>query len=233
MSKAVGSHIVTSITEQMTRMGIERLADDPRNIRWRIQCSAKLVDNCERDRLFNWGPAPSVDAAPRLISRAKWRVLPHGTYECSQCAKAKRSPKVCHMAGSSDAIDPANNVIPMKGTPLMQPSPAPKPDHDPKLMRKVYNLLDDHFNETTRLYDEGWNDAKIAEAVELSEVAIAKIRVAAYGELADDPKLVALRSEIVALRAQLTADTAALRDLYNEQLKKLEARVQAIIMGKG
>lgn len=95
---------------------------------------------------------------------------------------------------------------------------------NPKLQRKVYALLDDHFDEDRRLYKAGWSDKKIAETAETSEQYVASVRRGAYGELAEDPMVTAIRNEIDALdkHAKSMTDT-----LLNE-MAKVEQKITAL-----
>lgn len=74
---------------------------------------------------------------------------------------------------------------------------------NPKIARKVYGLLDDHFNEETKLYRSGWNDAKIAKEIDISVEVVLRIREEAYGRLAEDPAMQSLRDDFEMLKMEL------------------------------
>lgn len=106
---------------------------------------------------------------------------------------------------------------------------------NPKLQRKVFALLDDHFNETTRLYAAGWSDKKVAEAAETSEQYVASVRKGAYGELAEDPAITAIRNEIAELntkREKLGDEMLAKLTEMGEKITQLHVRLDGYAMKK-
>lgn len=115
-----------------------------------------------------------------------------------------------------------------------------KQDHitwntNPKIARKVYALLDDHFNEETKLYRSGWSDAKIAAEIQTSVEVVSRIREEAYGKLAQDPALQALRDDIelarmetIELQTQFNTNVATMLD----KLAGLEKRLVETTVNK-
>jgi hypothetical protein len=95
---------------------------------------------------------------------------------------------------------------------------------DPKIARKVYALLDDHFDETKRLYRAGWNDKKVAEAADTSLDLVVDTRRRAYGELAEDPILQVVRDDLELLRMEV----AELTKRYNTDVATVLERIAEI-----
>lgn len=79
---------------------------------------------------------------------------------------------------------------------------------DPKIARLIYASLDEHFDEVRRLYRSGWSDERIAKEIETSPVIVSRIRAAAYGELAEDPKITALRDDLELIRMEVEENVA-------------------------
>ena len=103
---------------------------------------------------------------------------------------------------------------------------------DPKIARRVYGLLDDHFNEEARVYRPGWNDKKIAEAADTSFDLVVDIRRKAYGELAEDPVIQIIRDDIELIRMEMqdltvkfNTDMAALHERLTQTERKLPSHV--------
>ncbi len=73
-----------------------------------------------------------------------------------------------------------------------------------KITRKIFNFLDDHFNEATRTYRLGWNDSKIAKEIDTSPELVIRIREEAYGALAEDPAIQGFRDELELLKMEVS-----------------------------
>src|SRR5688572_1000881 len=58
---------------------------------------------------------------------------------------------------------------------------------DPKIARKIYALLDEHFNDVRGIYTTGKSDEWIARELDVSVPIVIAIREAAYGPLRVDP----------------------------------------------
>lgn len=102
---------------------------------------------------------------------------------------------------------------------------------NPKLQRKVFALLDDHFDEDSRRYRPGWSDKKVADEAQTSVQFVEGLRRGAYGELAEDPAVTALRGEIEALSDEAKKSADMLMSVFGELEKKisdLNARVEGL-----
>lgn len=82
---------------------------------------------------------------------------------------------------------------------------------DPKIARKIYALLDEHFDDHKRLYRGAWSDEAVAKKLDVSVEVVISIRRAAYGELSEDPKVQRLRDDIELLRMELDEELAKLK----------------------
>ena len=97
---------------------------------------------------------------------------------------------------------------------------------DLKLARRIYSLLDENFHEGSRLYRDGWNDERVAKEADAALDVVVKFRREAYGELAEDPALQALRDDLAILRMEVED----IREKFKVALTPLEARIDELIM---
>jgi broad-specificity NMP kinase len=91
---------------------------------------------------------------------------------------------------------------------------------DLKIARRVMALLDEHFDETLRLYRGGWSDQKIADSATVSAEAVKTIRREAYGELSEDQEVTDLREEIELLKIWAEDET---KKLFAESMIRIDA----------
>lgn len=147
---------------------------------------------CDTERVWGWEPGTSPEFMIQNSARNGWSHDKRGPI-CDKCNDAEKQEK------KVSKIEPMN----------------------PKLQRKVFALLDDHFDEDKRLYRSGWSDKKIAEAADTSEQFVISLRKGAYGELAEDPAITALRGEIAALSQE--AKTVA--DELMDRMGKIEEKI--------
>lgn len=102
--------------------------------------------------------------------------------------------------------------------------------------KKLYDILDAHFDVEKGAYEEGWDDKAVAVATELSESYVVKVREEVYGPLKMNPELVALGSEIELMRKTIEREAREMRDLVEanissmiEKLVGLERRFSAMV----
>lgn len=151
---------------------------------------------CGEETVFNWAGNTSPEMMVKNLLKGGWTTR-HKEHVCPKCVgEAKEKRKVSNM-----------EIVP-----------------NPKLQRKVFALLDDHFDEERRLYRSGWSDKKVAEAADTSEQFVVSLRKGAYGELAEDPALTALRAEIDGL----TTEAKTLADDLMERMSKIEEKVTTL-----
>lgn len=165
----------------------------------RVQIGDRMVTRwackcaaCGTERVWGWENNTSTRFMLQNMNGAGWTQDKRGLI-CDSCTEAEKKDR------KMSKIDSIN----------------------PKLQRKVFNLLDDHFDEDRRLYRSGWSDKKIAEAAETSEQFVITLRRGAYGELAEDPAVTALRAEITALSEEMRL----LADTTMEQMGKIEEKI--------
>lgn len=150
---------------------------------------------CGTERTWNWGPNYATVSQIKNAELAGWSHSKRGL-TCDECVEKEQQAR----RKMSSKIENLPN---------------------PKLQRKVFALLDDHFDEDKRLYRNGWTDKKIAEEAQTSEQFVATLRKGAYGELAEDPAVTALRAEIEALYAE----AHKMSDELLERMAKIETKI--------
>jgi hypothetical protein len=109
-------------------------------------------------------------------------------------------------------------------------APAPQIGPDPKIARRIYAALDEHFDEDRKLYRTGWADAKVAETLDVSIDLVTRIRREAYGELAEPPEIQGFRDDLELLRMQVVDDSMQAATRTADMLAKiseLEGRIAA------
>jgi hypothetical protein len=94
---------------------------------------------------------------------------------------------------------------------------------DPKLARKIYAALDDHFDDVKKRFAPGWDDQRIAKELDVSPELVIRIRREAYGELAEDPAISVLRDDVELLKMELADASDKLGKEYAGKLDDLRA----------
>lgn len=70
-------------------------------------------------------------------------------------------------------------------------------------IRKVSDLLNDHFDEKAGAFVQGWDDKKIAETVNVPRAAVTRLREEGWGKIRVFPEIESLKSELAAIRGML------------------------------
>ena len=161
---------------------------------WRLTCG------CGESEQWTWGVIPP-NVMIRNVHRQGWLTKYRKTPTCPKC----------------------NGVHKMSVQPQI-PLPQSQLGPDPKLARKIYAALDDHFDEVKRLYKGIATDATIAKEIGTSETIVARIRTEAYGELAEDPALQSARDQLEVMKLEISE----WRTKMIEQASKMLAEVESI-----
>lgn len=175
-----------------------------RSPRWFIHCGT-----CETEVAKGWNAETSPDLMIGNMHRAGWKLQRNRPPICPTCLHPPRSN---------------DNMTTEKKSPGIGP--------DPKIARRVFALLDEHFDEGTRLYRSGYTDKRIAEEVGTSEELVARTRVAAYGELAEDPIVTGLKDDIQLLRMELDDVRAASIKAHDAMAQKIAAMEEKLVRAR-
>ena len=150
---------------------------------------------CDHVETKGWGPRTSPEIMVRNFRRAGWTVGRGIRPLCPSCGSNREAKEV-------------------KDTPLVGPSP--------KIARRVFGLLDDHFDEQTRRYRPGYSDERVAKEANTAIELVMRLRREAYGELAEDPKLTELRDDIELLRLEMADAVKPLHARLDELVRRVE-----------
>ena len=98
------------------------------------------------------------------------------------------------------------------------------PQPDAKVLRRVFALLGQHFDEENGRYKQGWSDELIAKEANTFRDFVVKYRRESFGELAEHPDLVKLREDIKALSDQFALNATE----TSHRLSELTARCERL-----
>lgn len=135
------------------------------------------------------------------IERRGWERVGQTEWRCPACIAERRN-----MRKGETMAKPAE----LKAPSLTVPNAAAQ--------RKVFQLLEDHFDDAKGQYQVGWSDAKIGEETGLSEHYVAVVRREAFGEIKPPAELVGFKTEIEAVE---------------QMVKDLKARIEAALTVAG
>jgi len=96
---------------------------------------------------------------------------------------------------------------------------------------KLFELLEQHYDQERRRYREAWTDAAMAKECGLATDVVATHREALYGPMVS-PALLEAEAELDAVQQKLEALVTLVRDEYGalrDQLGKLAAKVQGAL----
>lgn len=108
----------------------------------------------------------------------------------------------------------------------MTAAPDTKPQPKASISRQVYGMLEDHLDEKSRCYINGYSDQRVADEVGCAVGVVQDIRLSAFCELVEDQRLTILRGDITALEKALAkvVKTAA------DDIAALRSRVEQIAL---
>ena len=128
---------------------------------------------CGRRDKHNWG-VTSTKTMVGNLRRQGWGIEENSSPTCPDCV----TKEIINMSKPT-AIGP-----------------------DPKIARKIYAALDEHFDDIKRTYHAGWSDERVAKELDVSQEIVINIRKSAYGELAVDPAIAKLTDDITLVRME-------------------------------
>lgn len=225
------STVLHRIEEEAALYGFHKARDTANGIfktGWQIRCS-----NCQRDYRANWGPDTSPSLMVKNMRVRKWDVARGERPLCPDCQhphKAAPMPKPEQPVAEhctpwpntalARAFVQAAAVEIVKRAPQAQEE-EPKMNVAPKIAREVFTGLDAYFDAKSRLYSNGYDDARVAKECGTTADVVAYLRREAFGELAADPRLDAIRKDTAALKIDIAT---ALRVLEG-RLRDMESRL--------
>lgn len=191
-----GENLLNEVEDQARGHGFRKVRvhdGDVHRVMWQIACSV-----CGKEERHGWDVRTSPALMVKNMRKANWIVSKSPV--CPDC-RSKKMPKDLMNEASASAMV-AGVIVPAT-----------------KLMVEIIHKLDDVFDRERRLYAPGWSDEKVGAAIGASPEVVTRFRRDAYGELAEDPTITALRADIEALRAVVDDEIAKLTD----RLAKLQS----------
>lgn len=123
------------------------------------------------------------------------------------------------------------NDAPLNQTPqvtqepaAMQPTIKPVIAPAPKISHAVFQCLDGVFDPAKRLYRSGYTDQRVAKECGTSQEVVAYLRTETFGQLAEDPRISAIRDDLELLRMEAAETFAKLQ----KQMGEISSRVEQL-----
>ncbi|WP_266032385.1 hypothetical protein [Brucella intermedia] len=234
MSKA--SPLADRYLSELEELGIQRVnVPGTRKMHFMIKC------DCGEELTKNYKANMPPEALNRMMRQTGWLLSHRHSPICPGCQKKEKSPvapkqteqvphksikdvadnSITRFAEAANKIARFDITLPAKGEPSTI-------EINPKIARQVYSLLESVFDEAQGRYEKGWSDERIGKQLEVAPNAVEKIRREAYGEIREDPKIVALREDLESLKKDLAkAEEKVLNDA-TRQIEPLRNRVQVL-----
>lgn len=226
------------IAEEAARAGFRKETGRNNRVSWCIRCYA-----CKAEfKTASWGPSTTSDAMIKDMRRKGWDVG-YGKKPTCSCRDRNRNvrphivePGVIAMSHTTPFVaKPSPSFTPSPAPPakapeaLRLPKPPeitappmmPNPVGSPKIARSVFAALEDHLDTEKMLYRDGYSDERIAKETGAAVEYVTRIRADAFGELAEDPVISALRDDVELLRLEIGDQWKRLLDKINELAKRL------------
>lgn len=225
----------------MRKMGITimpRLKTDNRQV-WRVTCNCMTHDEVR-------GPiSMPPEQVERKFALRGWALKTGKTPTCHACRATKARGTLVNdpvlntikkvyddrqqldnaldAAAQALGIDTGEKIM---AVPKEEMTPAIGPDL--KIARRVYGLLDDHFDDQKRVYRPSWSDAAVADAAKTSEELVARIRREAYGELAEDPFVTNAKRDMRKISNDVQTFTNLMQNEVAAKSKELTIQIEQI-----
>jgi hypothetical protein len=177
---------------------------------------------CDRSEALVWTTGNNPDFIKRRALTMGWLFDP---FQRSSCVCPD-----CHKRGGGNMPQtPPKNVVELKTTEFVKEVTVRNLTTDEKA--RVRGLLDEHFDDSTCRYIDGYSDKRIGEELEVPWSAVMQIREFAYGPIKEDERLVIIRAEAKALSeridrfcTEITGVSKRLDQLRNEQDKLVSSQ---------
>jgi hypothetical protein len=226
MRKApTGQAAVLQLEAEAAAYGFRKIQDGQGKVRFVVTCT-----DCGREgSVFH---AALRDERQLLAHFAKhgWMFVRREAQYCStQCSRSAKEKQ--RIAREQRREDEMKHPLPPPA-PVPAPAPAREPvasiGPDPKILRRVITLLNDHFDSEKRVYESGWSDERIAKEAAAALDFVLKYRVGAYGELAEDPEIGKLRDDLKAMDDLFTGQLKALEQNFAHQINEVRGRLERL-----
>ncbi len=189
---------------------------------WAIKCGG-----CSRQERRLWFAKATPDSLRTYFTKAGWKIevgLGAGAAKAACLACQTHPPaKKSQEDEEKGAPTMAANKSAQAGVPIPDGGPAqaalPIPDGGPRsdggpssdggrepsrvILRKVFQVLEDVYDEENHCYREGSSDAQVAADLDVAEAFVRKIREESFGPIKPPSAVVALGHDLSAVRVLL------------------------------
>lgn len=190
---------------------------------WRRKAVARC--ECGATEYVGMATGMSPDIIRKKFGQKRWTFNHREMAVCPECS-VRRSRPVLAVSNTKPAPIVHAAIVPppapapvapaiAKPAPIIEAPKETKPMNTqptaamlaPASMRRVFNLLEEHFDAKLGRYAEGWNDRRVSEQTGVPMVHVTRIRDEAFGPIKADPELVAMQEKTALLEKAITAAT--------------------------
>lgn len=203
MTKA--SHLRT-IAFDAYRYGIQKSLRDGTSqaVYWYVKCE------CGEKVSVAGGSHSSPELMVKNMRQKGWDLREGKPSKCPECSHPRKDTHMTKPVATSETVT---------ASPIVAAG---------KIMRVVYNLLEDYFDTGTLLYKGGWTDARIAKEAGTAENVVTKIREESYGKLAEDPEITKLKDDLELLALEVGETFRK----FNERIDAFRSRADRLQAGR-
>lgn len=213
---------IEGILADLKDHGIERITmPGTRKIVFRITCACGEVE----DKSYPSTMPP--EAVIKYLSRKGWQISRKHPPVCKGCLiKEKEMARQKRNAGTlsmpvTEAEKPTTDLV-------VENDDASTETVSARVLRQVYALLDQHFDEENGRYAKEWSDQRIARELGIGAASVASVRLEAYGDIKEDPAITSMKNGLEELRKAISSAEDAMLNIVEERLKPLRDRAAAI-----
>ena len=179
--------------------------------------------SCGREEHHTFPPEVSPVAVTQRWGRRGWKVVRHGvSATCPECLNktkaARREPTAEDFDRLRSQANQANNT---------EESMAKSDKPATGALRRLFTLLEEHYDESLRSYDEGWSDQRVATECGLAERFVAETREDAYGPLLN-PAIREISRRLTALEAKSATDIRAIEEMLGTLRAERDAEIKGL-----
>lgn len=220
--RSTGQQAVGLLEQAITAYGLRKVMDDNRG-RWQATC----VRCGKREDCFRADLRDADQMVTHFVKRG-WvldRKSPvYCSTSCRREAREQAEKQRAELREKEEMKAPTTSVSTVAVNAVAGTGIGP----DPKMMHRIFNLLDDHFDNVKRLYRSGWDDERIAKEGGASLEFVIKLRRDVYGELAENPEIGKLRDDIKAMDELFTSQLKKLEGSFASQINELRSRLEKL-----
>lgn len=207
--------------------GLERVTDSTGRVRWRACCTkCGKEEDCFRADLRDADQMINHFLKRGWVMRRKEPM--YCSTSCQREAREQLEKQRAMQRAMQQEIEMKHPTTSATSTMALTTVAGTAIGPDPKMLRRVFAMLDDNFDTDRRLYRSGWSDERIAKEASASLEFVTKYRREAYGELAEHPEIGRLRDDIKAMDELYTKQLKQLEGSFASQINELRSRLEKL-----